>query len=333
MTDEPRVPELLAKAGLLINMQRLDDAEAILRQALAVDSEHATAHALLSHVLTMRRRFQDAALEAQAAIALAPNDHHTHLCLALARFLDGRLDEAQVAIEEAMRLNPLEARYHAVVANIAIQREDWQEALAALERSLAVLPDEALLWTCHAAVLLQIGRSEQAQCSIDRAMALDPEMSSAHLTRGFLKLPDDHGEATASFREAVRLEPTAVGARQAYEVARDPLYQHVARYRRWLRRFRVRENWAFASRIPAVARALRRAEAQPAWHVLLLPFHLTYFALVLAAAALGVLIALLWNIYAWIAGVFSDRAGHRQAPKRGDRIPDGPDTKRQGDTT
>jgi tetratricopeptide (TPR) repeat protein len=82
------------------------DAERSFSESLALDREHAPAHAGLAAVRLRQRREQEAADHALEAIALRFEQPAAHLELGRAMARLGRYDRAAIALEAALLLAP-----------------------------------------------------------------------------------------------------------------------------------------------------------------------------------------------------------------------------------
>lgn len=245
--SERGVSARLAQAEFLLQRERFQDAESLLREMLAADTTNAGAHALLAFALLYQNRPTDALLEAQAAVRFAPDDAFGHYVGAIVLLQMDNADEALSAIREAVRLAPEQARYHAIEGSIHLRNRDWQKALDAAETGLSFDPRHVQCANLRAMALVKLGRRDEAGQTLDAALARDPENPMTHANHGWALLHQgDHERALHHFREALRLNPSLAWAREGIVEAlraRNPVYRLLLRYFLWMSRLQIRAQW------------------------------------------------------------------------------------------
>ncbi len=202
--------------GLLLYQQsRHELAESELRQGLAIDPRDAFAHALLGLCLSKREQFKEATDEAQQAIHLAPDFPFSHYALASILHDRNRDDEALPVINEALRLDASEPDYFALLAAIQLSERRWPAALQAAEQGLRLDSEHVGCTNLRAIALVKLGRKAEAGQTIDAALARDPDNTITHANQGWTYLEKgDPAKALEHFREALRLNPENMWARQ-----------------------------------------------------------------------------------------------------------------------
>ncbi|WP_158088782.1 tetratricopeptide repeat protein [Thermoactinospora rubra] len=242
---------LVERARVLLELRRHADAERELRGALALDPQHARAHALLAIALAEQRMLPEAVDEAREAVRLAPDHWFSHYAAGRVYHRAHRPGDALAAARAALALVPEHAPSWELLARVHIQAGQWPQAADAARRGLAVDPERATLAGLLALALTALGDAAQARAAAARAVRLDPESALAHLAYGRAALAfGDPGEAARAFREVLRLDPGIDQARDLLVAAlkqRNPLY-------RGLRRLRGRffGGWWMALLLPAV---------------------------------------------------------------------------------
>jgi tetratricopeptide (TPR) repeat protein len=301
----------LAQVEILLETKRYKDAEAMLREALAVSPNTAHAHGLLSFTLHQLDRNVEALREAETAIGLAPNDPSGYYCRALALLALERVRSAMGAIQEAIRLNPESARYHAVVSRIHAKSKSWQRALHAAQEGLRFDPQDVQCTNLRGLALVNLGRREEARQAIATALARDPENALTHANQGWALLhAGDHEQALTHFREALRLNPLLDWARSGIVEAlkaRNPIYRLVLRYFLWVSRLTEAEQWETVAVVSGAWRALRVIARQvPILYIVVFPLSLLYSAFAV----------LTWTARPFFALVLRfDRLGRLALPK------------------
>jgi adenylate cyclase len=195
-------------------------AVALLEQALALDPNYASAHALLawSHELCFARdgfdeRHRNAAVtHARATIASNTDDPTT---LAVAGFVLSLLgrdpDTALAAIDRALSLNASSATalYLAAQAHALLGRAETATSFA--NRALRLSPFDSLAFQAHMALgesALIEGRLDDAALSFAKAAQTNPNFSTAYLFEAIaLALAGRLNDARPVARRGIELEP------------------------------------------------------------------------------------------------------------------------------
>ena len=241
-------PDRLARAQLLLEQNRYDQAERELRAWLARSPQDPRAHALLALCLLPQERWAEATGEAGEAVRLAPDWSLPYHVMASVLRARGRLDEAEQAVGAAIRTDPDDAGHFSLLAAIHIERGAWRPALEAAERALTLDPEDTTAANLRAVALVNLGRKADAGVALGTNLARDPDNAATHLHQGQAMLhAGNHRAALVAFQEALRLDPTMDLARQGVLMAlkaRNPVYGLLLRYSLWMSRVSARVGFA-----------------------------------------------------------------------------------------
>jgi Flp pilus assembly protein TadD len=241
-------PDRLARAQLLLEQSRYDQAERELRAGLVQWPQDARLHAMLAVCLLPQERWAEATGEAAEAVRLAPDWSGPHAVMASVLRARGRLDEAEQAVGAAIRIDPDDAGHLSLLAAIRIERGAWRPALEAAEQALAFDPEHTTAANLRAVALVNLGRKADAGVALGTNLARDPDNAATHLHQGQAMLhAGNHRAALVAFQEALRLDPTMDQARQGVLMAlkaRNPVYGLLLRYSLWMSRVSARVGWA-----------------------------------------------------------------------------------------
>ena len=198
----------LEQAKALHRQGKLAEAEAIYRDLLRAEPDHAGALHFLAMVLYQTRRTECAAALLSRAIALNPGgaDMHSNLGLMLAALQ--RPAEALIHYETALVLDPGHTGALFNRSLLLIVQHRFAEALAGLDRVIALQPNHPDAQFHRGVLLGGLGDSEAALAAFAQAIALRPDHALAQLHRGIMLLHlRRYAGALASFDAAIAVRP------------------------------------------------------------------------------------------------------------------------------
>ena len=192
---------------------RLAEAEALYRQILAAQPNHADALHLLGVIAHQTGRHDLAAEWIRQAILLDPNNPSAHSNLAEACRVTGRFDEAIAACRRALELRPGYPEAHINLGSALRDVGLLDEAIAAYRRALALKPDSPETHNNLGNALKDRGQLDEASAAYRRALALRPDWPEIHNNLGnALKDRGQLDEAIAAHRSALQLRPDSAAA-------------------------------------------------------------------------------------------------------------------------
>ena len=220
VTNRPLLSADLMRATTETNLgvalqtdQRLQEAEARYRRALAIQPDYAPAYINLGMVLVALQRpgeaidayrraidlgaadvdldyrLANALLQAgkaseaiehfQRAIAAGRRSAEAYGNLGLALVRAGRQDEAIVAYREALKVNPGNGQLHFTLGLLLVGRERPEEAIDVFRAGVALMPESAQGHNNLGGALATAGRTAEAIAEFEHALRLDPNLASA----------------------------------------------------------------------------------------------------------------------------------------------------------
>ncbi|NVO05447.1 MAG: tetratricopeptide repeat protein [Rhodoferax sp.] len=147
---------------------RLEEAAQSFRQALALDTQFAEAHANLGYVLDQMGQHAEAEGHYRRALKMTPDNAPLHLNLG---------------------------------ALLALQKRH-AEAEASYGAALALEPDSSAVWSNLGVLNLNLKNDERAEACLRKAMALDPANTRARFNLAYLRLRHGHFEEGWALFEA-----------------------------------------------------------------------------------------------------------------------------------
>ena len=193
---------------LLVQQDRLDEAEACYHRAIELDPDFGRAHSNLGRLLLQQERFDEAEASFRRAIDLGADEPNSHNDLGVLYARQNRLDEAEAFYRWAIQLDPDLADAHYNLGNLLRVRNRFDEAGASYRRAIEIDPDRVAAHSNLGNVLANQDRFDEAEASYRRAIDIDPDSSAAHSNLGNLLLDRNRlGEAEVSFRRAIEAKP------------------------------------------------------------------------------------------------------------------------------
>jgi tetratricopeptide (TPR) repeat protein len=219
---------------------RLDEAEALYREVLALDAEHPDALHRLGVLAHQRGLNEQGAGLIRQAISVTPDVAAFHAnwggcssagavrrrkprCderspstrgrararnLGVVLHAQQRLDEAEASFRAALERAPRHADAHSNLGRALHAQGRFDEAVASYRQALALTPDVADIHNNHAVSLKVLGRLDEAIASYRHALALEPAHVTTHVNLGLaLQAQGELVEAMECFLRAATLAP------------------------------------------------------------------------------------------------------------------------------
>ncbi|MFE6840009.1 tetratricopeptide repeat protein [Streptomyces sp. NPDC057705] len=210
---------LVEQAAALIDIDRIDDARALLARRLAEDPTDAAAWVSLADCHLVDAEYEEVLTATGEALALAPEYFDAHYLRTYALRRTGRRDEALAAAHEAVRLGPQRWRGFAALSEaLGAWQPRWPEAFDAAAAAVRLGPDalgaHRALWKAA----LMNGRSDVVRQAVLETLRIDPQNAWA------LKERADHAawEAAAPPLTGAGAKLPAAAEAYATALAADP---------------------------------------------------------------------------------------------------------------
>ncbi len=209
MTETQASPAELYK--LALDCQKLGDLETAKTHFLGVlrlDPDHADALHNLGAIDAREGRLDDAERLVRKAIALRPLKAAFINTLGNLLRARGRLDEALSMYEQAVRLQPDLAAAHSNLADIMLKTGNPEGAAEAAFRALKVDPNLAGGYAVLGRAMNNLGRLDEAVDAFRRAVLIRPDYAPAYDYLGHaLRARGDMQEAREAFEHALAINP------------------------------------------------------------------------------------------------------------------------------
>jgi len=187
---------------------RLHEAEALYRQILAQQPDHAGALAYLGVMAYQAGQYNAAVDLLRRAIASAPHWPDAHNNLGNVLHAKGLWDQAIAAYRQALAIKPDYPEVHHNLGNALIDTGQMQAGIAALRRAIALQPSYAEAYSSLGTALKKAGCLDDAIALYGQAIALKPVYPKAYYNLGnALCNKGQLDQAIAAYRQAIALKP------------------------------------------------------------------------------------------------------------------------------
>jgi tetratricopeptide (TPR) repeat protein len=206
MPWEPSVCDLLAQA--MYGCGQCDEAIALFRKAVQLDSGFVLGHSNLGAALSERGHVDEAIAEYRKALEVDPGCAIVHYNLGIALGDCQRIDEAIDQYQEALKIDPKLALAHADLANLLGQRGQPDEAVAHLRKALEIDPKCMLAHNNLGNALRSLGQPDEAIAELKKALEIDPRCLAVH--HNLAVVLNERGrtdEAIEHYRAILRIDP------------------------------------------------------------------------------------------------------------------------------
>ena len=166
----------------------LDGAEGIYRDILAHTPAHFDATHMLGVVQLQRRRTSEGVALIRQAIAINGEVASAHVNLGKALVLDRHPDQALACFDRAIALDHTSIEAHAHRADIMLALRRPEEALKSYRAAADLRPNEAALHRNCGHLLAMLRRHDEAFAAYDRAFRLAPELVGVEGHRLYAKM-------------------------------------------------------------------------------------------------------------------------------------------------
>ena len=210
-------PDPIERAEHLLDADRYDLAEKLLRRSLAGNPTSAILHLQMSRAHNGLKNPVEAEREAREAIACDPELAGAHGYLGYLLSDAGKNREAEEQFLVALKLEPGSAGLLAGYASLLFKTGHLDKAEALIRAALREDPERSHSHSVLALVLAEKGKQKAAHSHGKIGLALDPSNDVSHLALGASYLGSGHPfKARRHLREALRIDSSDASAEQAF---------------------------------------------------------------------------------------------------------------------
>lgn len=191
--------------NVLIDMQRMPEAEAAFCRAVEIDPSYALAHYNLGIAYMASNKDDEAERAFRRALENAPNLVEARINLGAVLFGAKRFAEATGVLTEALAIDPKRASVYRELGRLMIATSRYAQAEEYFREAVRLDPMDANAHNGLAAALMRQERPEEAEIACRQALALDPQCVEAQVTLGAILLNLNLlPEAEAGLREVLK---------------------------------------------------------------------------------------------------------------------------------
>ena len=202
------VPCLLGTKGhTLLHLNRLDEAEAPLRQAMKLNPDHPLGYVSLAELMTKKEQWDEAISLLSEALKLAPGNSQIYMAQANVLAKSGKPKDAERALRDALRFQPNEP---GVLNNVGYflleQDKDLNEAFKMIERAVAADPENSYYLDSLGWAYFKLGQIDQAEKYLVESLKRRPKSAAVLEHLGDVLLKQGKEEiARQKWREALSI--------------------------------------------------------------------------------------------------------------------------------
>ena len=205
LAADPASSALHKRALVYHQLGRLDEAEADLVRARALDPHDAEVQLELAELDLTRGRYADALAAAGRTLELGGVDGLAHFCRARALVGLGRFEDALAALERTLELEPERPEPMGLRAQVLFSLGRFEEALRDVDRALESVPHDVSLRGNRAMLLAELDRDAEALLEADRVVAQVPDSPTARFVRGRVRERAGHDQGAVEDYERALL--------------------------------------------------------------------------------------------------------------------------------
>ncbi|EDY21757.1 TPR repeat-containing protein [Chthoniobacter flavus Ellin428] len=198
---------------VVLQLGRPAEAVDLIRQAVALQPGNAALHSDLGVAYRMRGDLEEAITSFRNALRLHPGAGHTHRNLGDALLAAGQSEEAIASYRSAIAAQPTDAGAHNNLGNVYLHLGQLEDAAACYQRAVDLEPRLIQAQSNLGDMLTKLDRPEEGLVCAQRVLALDPNFAEGHLNMGVAYWRMGHfAEAETCYRRAIALNPNFVDA-------------------------------------------------------------------------------------------------------------------------
>ena len=193
----------------LVKLKKLEQAETVFGQALALDPEDRRERNLLASLQMMMRKPSDALTTLKPLLDTADTASADTLQLASAAYEDsGDTPKAVETLRQAILRDPQNVSLYLDFANISFSHESFQVGIDVITEGMKLQPRAAPLYVARGVLYVQLAKYEEAESDFEKAQELDPREPLGAAAQGLAAVQaNDPERALATINQKLAANP------------------------------------------------------------------------------------------------------------------------------
>lgn len=203
------LPYVLARAEMLVTMDRTDEALALLQDRSTFFEHSAVIRDAAGQLLVQQHRYPEAVETLRQASVLATDDSGIREHLAFAMLFNKQYREASGLFTRLLKepANQTRAELYLAQGECQLQLHKPVDARASFESAVQLNPSNPAAYTSLAKAALELNDLRRADLAVRKATALDQKSSEIYLLTGYLRLREKKmNDALEAFKRASQLD-------------------------------------------------------------------------------------------------------------------------------
>ncbi len=185
----------------------------LVQRSLLLNPNNASAQSNMAELKRTRGRLDEAEVHARQAMAIDPRMPAPQINLAMILHQKGRIEEALQIALRATQLTPPEPGAFAITGTLYADTRRPAEAVQYLEHAVRLNPKDAISWSGLGICFARLEAYDKAKISLERAVALAPENPQILLNMGAMYAHMERfRDAEPWFEKALQKDPNFITA-------------------------------------------------------------------------------------------------------------------------
>ncbi|QQS48039.1 MAG: tetratricopeptide repeat protein [Acidobacteriota bacterium] len=199
--------ELTLVAQALAHLERYQEANDILLEAISEDEEYIEAHLFGGELYTSKYNYAEAADFFKDALKINPNSARAHLGVALNKRIEGG-DAMNAALKTALKINPNYVEAMNFAATLDLEAEKFQAAADQIEEALGINPNSLDAHALKAAMFWLQDKPAEFEKETAATLAINPKYGMLYeVLAHFATQTRRYSEGVSFLFKAVQLSP------------------------------------------------------------------------------------------------------------------------------
>jgi tetratricopeptide (TPR) repeat protein len=202
-------PDALREFGAcLLKLKRPQEAAAVFRQLIVMQSQDRRARYSLALSLMDAARFREAMAALEPLAEAANPDPIALELISTAHEALGETPQAVAVLRQAVLLDPRNVNLYLDFASLSFTHQSFQVGIDMINAGLTQVPDSAALYLARGVLYVQLAEYAKADADFDKAERLDPNHGLGSVARGLSQIQQNNlDQALVTVRSQLKVNP------------------------------------------------------------------------------------------------------------------------------